>query len=87
VQQDASAPVVCLQSWVRVGSRFEKEGKTGICHLFEHLMFGETEDVAHGAFDRLLEEAGAETNAARLRLSLIQSACVMRQASYCEQPI
>lgn len=61
---DSSAPVIALQTWMRVGSRFEKQGKTGISHLFEHLMFGETEDVAHGAFDRLLEEAGAETNAA-----------------------
>lgn len=61
---DPVAPVVALQTWVRVGSRCEKPGKTGICHLFEHLMFGETEEQAHGAFDRLLEEAGAETNAA-----------------------
>src|SRR5262245_51697178 len=61
---DASAPVVCLQTWFSVGSRHEKQGKTGIAHLFEHLMFGETEEHAHGAFDRLLEEAGAETNAA-----------------------
>ncbi len=64
VQRDAAAPVVCLQSWVRVGSRTEKQGKTGICHLFEHLMFGETERMPHGAFDRTLEEAGVETNAA-----------------------
>jgi zinc protease len=61
---DHVAPVVCLQTWFGVGSRHEKPGKTGIAHLFEHLMFGETEDNAHGAFDRLLEEAGAETNAA-----------------------
>ncbi len=61
---DPSAPVVSLQTWVRVGSRFEKQGKTGISHLFEHLMFGETEEHQHGAFDRLLEEAGGETNAA-----------------------
>ncbi len=61
---DASAPVVCLQTWFGVGSRHERVGKTGIAHLFEHLMFGETESVAHGAFDRMLEEAGAETNAA-----------------------
>jgi zinc protease len=61
---DSSAPVVCLQTWFGVGSRHEKAGKTGIAHLFEHLMFGETEEHAHGAFDRLLEEAGAETNAA-----------------------
>ena len=64
ILQDTTAPVICLQTWVGVGSRHERAGKTGIAHLFEHLMFGETEDNAHGAFDRLLEEAGAETNAA-----------------------
>ncbi|APR77647.1 Protease precursor [Minicystis rosea] len=64
ILEDHAAPVICLQTWFGVGSRHEKEGKTGIAHLFEHLMFGETEDVAHGAFDRLLEEAGADTNAA-----------------------
>ena len=52
---DAAAPVVCLQTWFAVGSRHEKVGKTGIAHLFEHLMFGETEGRPHGAFDRLLE--------------------------------
>ncbi len=64
IEVDASAPVVSLQTWMRVGSRFEKQGKTGISHLFEHLMFGETEEHAHGAFDRMLEEAGGDTNAA-----------------------
>jgi zinc protease len=62
--EDHAAPVICLQTWFQVGSRHERPGKTGLAHLFEHLMFGETEDLAHGAFDRLLEEAGAETNAA-----------------------
>jgi zinc protease len=62
--EDHAAPVICLQTWFGVGSRHERVGKTGIAHLFEHLMFGETEGRAHGAFDRLLEEAGAETNAA-----------------------
>lgn len=64
VLEDHVAPVICLQTWFGVGSRHEKDGKTGIAHLFEHLMFGETETTAHGAFDRMLEEAGAETNAA-----------------------
>jgi zinc protease len=63
VEIDAAAPVVSLQTWMKVGSRFEKAGKTGISHLFEHLMFGETETTAHGAFDRQIEEAGGETNA------------------------
>jgi zinc protease len=64
VLEDHAAPVVCVQTWFGVGSRHERDGKTGIAHLFEHLMFGETETSAHGAFDRVLEEAGAETNAA-----------------------
>jgi zinc protease len=64
VVEDHAAPVVCIQTWFGVGSRHEREGKTGIAHLFEHLMFGETETSPHGAFDRTLEEAGAETNAA-----------------------
>jgi zinc protease len=64
ILEDHAAPVVCLQVWFGVGSRHEKVGKTGISHLFEHLMFGETDQRAHGAFDKLLEEAGAETNAA-----------------------
>jgi len=62
--EDHTAPVLSVQTWFAVGSRHEKPGKTGIAHLFEHLMFGETEAYAHGAFDRLLEEQGAETNAA-----------------------
>jgi zinc protease len=61
---DASAPVVAYYTWFNVGSRHEKPGKTGLAHLFEHLMFGETEKLKAGVFDRKLEESGAETNAA-----------------------
>ncbi len=61
---DASAPVVAYHTWFSVGSRHEHPGKTGLAHLFEHLMFGETENLRAGAFDRKLEESGAETNAA-----------------------
>jgi zinc protease len=61
---DPSAPVICYQTWFSVGSRLEREGKTGIAHLFEHLMFNETEGLPYGEFDRRLEAAGAESNAA-----------------------
>ncbi len=62
--EEHSAPVVAYHTWFRVGSRHEKRGKTGLAHLFEHLMFNETENLEPGAFDRKLEEVGAETNAA-----------------------
>ena len=61
---DASAPVASYHTWFKVGSRHEKPGKTGLAHLFEHLMFNETETMKAGVFDRKLEESGAETNAA-----------------------
>jgi zinc protease len=61
--EDHSAPVVAYHSWYKVGSRHEREGKTGLAHLFEHLMFNEVEGRKSGEFDRLLEEAGAESNA------------------------
>lgn len=64
VLPDRAAPVLTFATWFRVGSRHEKPGKTGLAHLFEHLMFNETENLKAGSFDRKLEEAGAESNAA-----------------------
>jgi zinc protease len=61
---DPIAPVASYYTWFRVGSRHERPGKTGLAHLFEHLMFNETENLKAQAFDRKLEENGAETNAA-----------------------
>jgi len=62
--RDATAPVFSYQTWFAVGSRHEQEGKTGLAHLLEHLMFNETTNVPHGEFDRRVEGAGAESNAA-----------------------
>ncbi|HEU4405299.1 MAG TPA: pitrilysin family protein [Polyangiaceae bacterium] len=61
---DPSAPVVSYHTWFAVGSRHERPGKTGLAHFFEHLMFNETSNLPAGTFDRKLEEAGAESNAA-----------------------
>ncbi len=62
--RDPSAPVVSYHTWFGVGSRHEKPGKTGLAHLFEHLMFNETKNLPKGEFDRTLEAAGGEVNAA-----------------------
>lgn len=60
---DRGAPVVSFHTWVRVGSRHEEPGRTGLAHFLEHLMFHETERLPSGAFDRQVEQAGGETNA------------------------
>ncbi len=61
---DRGAPIVSFQTWFRVGSRHEEPGKTGLAHLFEHLMFSQTETLAPGEFDRVVERTGGESNAA-----------------------
>ncbi len=62
--RDPSAPLIAYQTWFAVGSRHEREGTTGIAHLFEHLMFNQTESHPPGEFDRMIEAVGGETNAA-----------------------
>ncbi len=64
LQIDGRAPVLSYNVWFSVGSRNERKGKTGLAHLFEHLMFNETKLLPAGRFDQLLERVGAETNAA-----------------------
>ncbi|MBT8116167.1 MAG: insulinase family protein, partial [Arenicella sp.] len=44
VHQDSKAPVVAVNVWYHVGSKDEKQGRTGFAHLFEHLMFNGTEN-------------------------------------------
>ncbi len=64
VLRDPSAAIVSYHTWFRVGSRDEKAGKTGQAHLLEHLMFITTKSLPEGEFDRLVEGAGGESNAA-----------------------
>lgn len=60
VVEDDSSPTLSYQTWFKVGSRDEQPGRTGLAHLFEHMMFKETKNLKEGEFDRLLESAGAE---------------------------
>ncbi|RME23607.1 MAG: insulinase family protein, partial [Deltaproteobacteria bacterium] len=59
VVEDHSAPVAAYHTWYAVGSSLEEEGKTGLAHLFEHMMFKATEDYPEGGYDRALESLGA----------------------------
>jgi zinc protease len=62
--QDLRRSVFAWHTWIEVGSRHEYPGKTGMAHLFEHLMFRGTERFPEGEYDRLLECRGAQSNAA-----------------------
>lgn len=44
VHEDRKAPIVGVAVWYNVGSKDEPKGQTGFAHLFEHLMFGGSEN-------------------------------------------
>lgn len=58
---DSATQMVAVNLLYGVGARDEVPGRTGMAHLFEHLMFGGTENVPN--FDIPLQEAGGESNA------------------------
>jgi zinc protease len=63
VQEDHRAPVVVSQVWYRAGSLDEVNGKTGVAHVLEHMMFKGTKDIPAGQFSRLVAAAGGKENA------------------------
>jgi zinc protease len=60
---DHRAPVVTHMIWYKVGSADEPEGKTGIAHFLEHLMFKGTKTHPEGEFSRVVAEIGGDENA------------------------
>jgi len=63
VQEDHRAPVVVSQVWYRAGSVDELNGKTGVAHVLEHMMFKGTKAVPAGQFSRQIATAGGKENA------------------------
>ncbi len=63
VQEDHRSPVVVSQVWYRAGSLDEVNGKTGVAHVLEHMMFKGTKSVKPGQFSRLIAAAGGRENA------------------------
>jgi predicted Zn-dependent peptidase len=55
-------PCVCVNMTYHVGSKDDGE-KSGIAHLFEHLMFEGSPNVPHGEFDAILQDLGGDSNA------------------------
>ncbi|HST62982.1 MAG TPA: pitrilysin family protein, partial [Longimicrobium sp.] len=62
VAEDHSAPLAAVNVWYHVGSGYERTGRTGFAHLFEHIMFEGSKNVPEGDFDNWLEAAGARNN-------------------------
>ena len=60
--QDRTLPLVSVNIWYKVGSAYEIKGKTGLAHLFEHMMFQGSENVPKEMHFRYIQEAGGTLN-------------------------
>ena len=62
LNQDNAAPVVTVAVYYDVGSRNEREGRTGFAHLFEHMMFQGSENVKKAEHFQFVSNAGGTMN-------------------------
>ncbi len=60
---DHRAPVVTHMVWYRNGSADDPQGKSGIAHFLEHLMFKGTRDNPQGKFSEIVADFGGQENA------------------------
>ncbi|HMN49941.1 MAG TPA: pitrilysin family protein [Ignavibacteriaceae bacterium] len=60
--EDKSIPLVSVNIWYKVGSAYETKGKTGLAHLFEHMMFQGSANVPKEMHFRYIQEAGGTLN-------------------------
>jgi len=63
VEEDHSAPVAMVQVWLKVGGRDEVPGKTGLAHVFEHMMFKGSDKLGPGEFSKRIAAMGGNDNA------------------------
>lgn len=73
---DKSDPVVAVALTSHVGSAREKQGRTGFAHLFEHLLFLESENLGKGGLDKMsarIGGSGANGSTSRDRTNYFQT--------------
>ncbi len=62
ISEDHYAPMYAIVVSYKVGSRDERQGRTGFAHLFEHMMFQGSENIAKGELDFLTFTTGGSSN-------------------------
>ena len=63
VVENHRAPIVNHMLWFKVGSADEEQGKSGLAHFLEHLVFGPTSKLERGDYDKYIDSIGGQVNA------------------------
>ena len=61
--EDHKSAVVTFQVWYRVGSRNEIDGRSGLAHFLEHMMFKGTKKMKPEEYSRIIAQNGGNSNA------------------------
>ena len=62
LHEDSSDPIVGVAIQYHVGSNREVPGRTGFAHLFEHMLFQESQHVGQDQFFKIIQNAGGTLN-------------------------
>lgn len=62
LQPDTSLPLVAINLWYHVGSKNEVPSRTGLAHLFEHMLFQGSQHVGKNDHFRLVQQVGGVAN-------------------------
>ena len=62
LHEDRSDPITAVAVLYHVGSSREEPGRTGFAHLFEHMMFQQSQHVGEDQFFKKIQDAGGTLN-------------------------
>ena len=80
LHEDNSDPITAVAVQYHVGSNREEKGKTGFAHLFEHMMFQESQHVGQDQFFKKIQGAGGSLNGGTSKDGTIYFEVVPRNA-------
>lgn len=77
--ENHKSPAVTFQVWYRVGSRNEKDGKSGLSHFLEHMMFKGSTKIAPDEYFKIISRNGGRANAFTSRDTTVYFATMSRE--------
>lgn len=77
--ENHKTPAVTFQVWYRVGSRDEVDGKSGLAHFLEHMLFKGTDQVGPEEYSRIITKNGGRFNAFTMNDATVYFATMSRE--------
>jgi zinc protease len=63
LHEDHSSPVIAVDLWYKAGSKYDPPGRSGLAHMFEHMLDEGTANMPAGEYKRVIQSVGGYYNA------------------------